>query len=57
MIKTADMTSLELGAYSGICSAMELAHKTASDAGWYKDPATGKDIDRNFGEVDLPTAS
>jgi hypothetical protein len=46
MIKTADMTSLELGAYSGICSAMELAHKTASDAGWYKDPATGKDIDR-----------
>ena len=31
--------------------AQWLAHKTASDAGWYKDPATGKDIERNFGEV------
>lgn len=47
----ADMTPEETLAYHGIKTAMQLAHKTASDAGWYKDPVTGQDKDRNFGEV------
>ena len=46
-----DMTALEDLAYQGICAAQELAHKTATDAGWYSDPSTGKPIARNFGEV------
>lgn len=41
----------EIAAYVGIRVAMRLAHKTASDAGWYKNPETGGDIKRNFGEV------
>jgi len=28
-----------------------IVHKTANDAGWYKDPATGQPIERNFGEA------
>ena len=46
-----DMTQDEAEAYAGLTKAMQLAHKTASDAGWYKNPATGEDIKRNFGEV------
>jgi len=45
------LTVKEQMALDGLNAAMDLAHKTATDAGWYKDPATGKVIDRNFGEV------
>jgi hypothetical protein len=41
----------ELNAYLGIRAAQELAHKTANDAGWYRNPQTGEVIKRNFGEV------
>ena len=44
------MSSIEKTIYDG-CSAQSLAHKTATDAGWYKDPNTGEDIQRNFGEL------
>lgn len=46
-----EMTTLEQQAYIGLVAAQELAHKTATDAGWYKDPKTGEDVTRNFGEV------
>lgn len=46
-----EMTDEEINAYYGLASAQALAHKTATDAGWYTDPATGKPIERNFGEV------
>lgn len=46
-----NMTTLEQQAYIGLKAAQELAHKTATDAGWYKDPKTGEDVTRNFGEV------
>lgn len=45
------MTTLEQQAYIGLKAAQDLAHKTATDAGWYKDPKTGQDVSRNFGEV------
>lgn len=38
-------------AYQGLQAMQRLAHKTATDAGWYVDPATGKVVERNFGEV------
>lgn len=38
-------------AHVGIAAAQRLAHKTATDAGWYRDPATGDVVERNFGEV------
>lgn len=37
--------------YVGIKALLRLAHKTATDAGWYTDPATGESVERNFGEV------
>ena len=46
-----NMTSLERKAYEGLIALQELAHRTATDAGWYRDPATGLPIQRNFGEV------
>ena len=46
-----NMTTLEQQSYVGLVAAQQLAHKTATDAGWYKDPKTGEDITRNFGEV------
>ena len=46
-----DFTEQELLALAGLKSAQELAHKTATDAGWYTDPKTGEPITRNFGEV------
>lgn len=46
-----EMSALERHAYEGIRSALYLAHKTATDAGWYTDRKTGEPIDRNFGEV------
>lgn len=45
------MTDDETLALQGLNAAMDLAHQTATEAGWYKDPATGEDITRNFGEV------
>jgi hypothetical protein len=52
MTKTPEnMTPLETLAYEGLRAAILLAHKTATDAGWYVDPATGEPIKRNFGEV------
>lgn len=49
--KTKDMTKLEEFAYLGLEKAQQLAHRTATDAGWYKDPITGESVERNFGEV------
>lgn len=46
-----DLTSLEQQALDGLRAAQELAHATATNAGWYCDPRTGKTITRNFGEV------
>ena len=45
------LTELEQKAMSGIAAAQELAHKTATDAGWYTNVETGKPVERNFGEV------
>jgi len=46
-----DMSQDEFSAWSGLRMAQHLAHKTALDAGWYTDPATGEPVTRNFGEV------
>jgi hypothetical protein len=46
-----EMTDEEVNTYHGLASAQALAHKTATEAGWYADPATGEPIKRNFGEV------
>lgn len=45
------MTETEQLALDGLRAAMKLAHDTATNAGWYRDPATGGEIERNFGEV------
>lgn len=50
-ISPEEMTDEEVNTYHGIYCAQALAHKTATDAGWYIDPKTGKPIERNFGEV------
>lgn len=47
----ADMSAVEWTAWSGIMQMQSLAHRTATDAGWYRDPKTGEPISRNFGEV------
>lgn len=44
-------TMEEVYALEGIRAAQSLAHKTAVNAGWYRDPVTGEPIQRNFGEV------
>lgn len=46
-----EMSDKERLAYMGLVEAVALAHATATDAGWYKDPKTGEPIERNFGEV------
>jgi NTP pyrophosphatase (non-canonical NTP hydrolase) len=46
-----NLTEQERLAVEGLRAAMALAHETASNAGWYKDPATGQTVTRNFGEV------
>ncbi len=51
MIRIYEMDQLETEAFNGIRAAQALAHKTATDAGWYTDPATGLPKERNFGEV------
>lgn len=45
------MTPIEKEAFSGVRAAMILAHHTAANAGWYRDPKTGQEVRRNFGEV------
>lgn len=51
MTKNDDLTALESLAVAGINAAMNLAHETATSAGWYTNPQTGEQIQRNFGEV------
>lgn len=46
-----EMTTDEAFAYEGMRTAQKIAHATATDAGWYRDPATGTPVARNFGEV------
>lgn len=46
-----DYDDTERQAYDGLVVAQSLAHRTATDAGWYCDPATGAPVERNFGEV------
>ena len=48
---TMTQKELERMAFDGLAAAQVLAHKTATDAGWYTDPVTGQPIVRNFGEV------
>lgn len=50
-MESKDMTEWEKQAFAGIEAAMDIAHTTATNAGWYTDPATGKPVERNFGEV------
>ena len=45
------MTYDESVALQGLRAAQDLAHSTAQQAGWYRDPKTGEPIARNFGEV------
>ena len=42
------MTPIETEAVRGIEAAMHLAHATAVNAGWYKDPKTGLPIERDI---------
>ena len=44
-------TAQERNVLLGIEEAMNLVHKTATDAGWHQDPATGEPVERNVGEV------
>jgi hypothetical protein len=44
-------SDIEAVAVSGLNAALDLAHGTAVAAGWYRDPATGADKQRNLGEV------
>lgn len=46
-----DMTEEETRTHLGLRAAQALAHGTATRAGWYADPVTGKPVVRNFGEV------
>lgn len=46
-----NMTSFERFAAAGVNAMSMLVHKTACDAGWYRNPRTGKPKKRNFGEV------
>ena len=46
-----NMTADERDAYLGLLRAQRLAHATATNAGWYRDPTTGEPVERNFGEV------
>lgn len=51
MTEPENMNGAEVDAYNGVIDAQYLAHKTATDAGWYTNPQTGEKIERNFGEV------
>lgn len=43
------MTPQEEMAVHGLRCAIDLAHRTAVNAGWYTDPATGQPVKRNVG--------
>lgn len=45
------LTEEEDRAYRGLVAAQQLAHSTAMNAGWYRDPETGAHVKRNVGEV------
>lgn len=45
------LSETELRAFEGLRAAQQLAHETATNAGWYTDRETGQPIERNFGEV------
>ena len=51
MTDLSNLTPREHDALLGLRAAQRLAHSTATDAGWYNDPATGEPVKRNFGEV------
>ena len=51
LLNDADLSEQELLAYRGLDAALDLAHSTAVNAGWYKNPVTGETVKRNFGEV------
>jgi len=46
-----EMAPSEAMAHHGLQEAQILAHRTATDAGWYRDPGTGLPVQRNVGEV------
>lgn len=46
-----DLTAVEFQALKGLRAVQDLAHTTATNAGWYRDPNTGEPISRNVGEV------
>lgn len=51
-VESSLMDSIEtVIAYEGLSAAARMVHRTAQDAGWYKDPETGEPKERNFGEV------
>ena len=50
-MKYQELSDTELKVFEGLLAAQDLAHETATRAGWYTDPQTGKLVDRNFGEV------
>jgi len=51
IIGLSNMTPSETTALFGLQEAQVLAHRTATDAGWYRDPGTGLPVQRNVGEV------
>lgn len=51
MADTVGSTTDEALVLLGLAAAQRLAHKTAVDAGWYRDPATGRPKERNVGEM------
>lgn len=50
-VQKLDFSDREAWVLYGLGEAMKLAHETAWNAGWYRDPKTGQQISRNFGEV------
>lgn len=46
-----DMSGEEFAVWHALHTAQILVHDTAVNAGWYKDPKTGQNVVRNFGEV------
>ena len=50
-LKKAMTAAAEKTGARGLYQLQQLVHRTATDAGWYSDPATGEPKARNFGEV------
>ena len=52
LLDTAEQSTLEYLAMRGLIAAQILAHRTATECGWYTNPVTGEELGtRNFGEV------